>query len=261
MTTTKSDLTGAISGDKEKQSLVSRETNISIVGKEMNKNLKAYLARAKALYDLKELERLGLTPDMNQREQILTYLCLILKWNNVAGLVSKGDEENLFLRHFCDSLQPLLLFGFKKSATYLEIGAGGGFPSIPIRIFRPDLSMVLAESNKKKAAFLKEVTKELLLDNVTIYNGRIEKMEIPEKLFDYVVSRGVGTLQIFSQLAKPFISPEGHMYTFKTKNFVPELDFITSNKEKDGIKISEIAEYDLGNQILGLNLVSLELMK
>jgi 16S rRNA (guanine527-N7)-methyltransferase len=227
----------------------------------MNKNLKSYLAKAKELYDLKELERLGLTPDLNQREQILNYLCLILKWNKVAGLVSKADEENLFLRHFCDSLQPLLLFGFKKSANYLEIGAGGGFPAIPIRIFRPDLTMVLAESNKKKAAFLKEVKKELLLDNVSVYNGKIEKMAVPEPRYDYVVSRGLGSLQIFSQLAKSFISDEGHMYTFKTKNFVAELDFITTNKEKDGIKISEIAEYDLGNQILGLNLVSLELMK
>jgi 16S rRNA (guanine527-N7)-methyltransferase len=232
-----------------------------IVGKDMNKNLKTYLTRAKALYDLKELERLGLTPDMNQREQILTYLCLLLKWNKVAGLVSKADEENLFLRHFCDSLQPLLLFGFKKNATYLEIGAGGGFPAVPIRIFRPDLTMVLSESIKKKAAFLKEVKKELILDNISIYNGRVEKMEVPETRFDYVVSRGVGSLQLFSQLAKGLVSPEGHMYTFKTKNFVTELDFITSNKEKDGIKISEIAEYDLGNQILGLNLVSLELMK
>ena len=109
------------------------------------------MARAKKAYELKELERLGLTPTMEQREQILTFICLLLKWNPVAGLVSKNDEEQLFLRHFCDSLQPLLLFGFKKNAFILDIGAGGGFPSIPIRIFRPDLSIVLTDSNRKKA--------------------------------------------------------------------------------------------------------------
>lgn len=227
----------------------------------MNKNLKPFLNKAKACYELKELERLGLTPDMNQREQILTFICLLLKWNKVAGLISKADEEVLFLRHFCDSLQPLLLFGFKKNANILEIGAGGGFPSIPIRIFRPDLTMVLSEANKKKSSFLKEVKKELILDNISIYSGRVEKMQIPEKRFDYIISRGLGSLQKFSKLAKPFLSNDGHMYTFKTKNFVVELDSITSNKEKDGIKISEIAEYDLGNQILGLNLVSLEIMR
>ena len=84
----------------------------------MNSALRPYLNRAKAAYELKELEKLGLTPDMDQRELILTYICLIFKWNNVAGLISKNDEEILFLRHFCDSLQPLLLFGFKKNALH-----------------------------------------------------------------------------------------------------------------------------------------------
>jgi 16S rRNA (guanine527-N7)-methyltransferase len=227
----------------------------------MNKSLKSYWNRAKACYELKELERLGLTPDLEQREQILTFISLLLKWNNVAGLISKADEENLFIRHFCDSLQPLLLFGFKKNATLLDIGSGGGFPAIPIRVFRPDLCMVLVESNKKKATYLKEVKKELAWENITIFNGRMEKMVKPENGFDYVISRGVGSLQTFSDLGKPFLSPEGHLYTFKSKNVAMELESITTNKEKAGIKISEIAEYDLGNQIMGLNLVSLEILK
>lgn len=227
----------------------------------MNKQLRSFLSRAKSAYELKELERLGLTPDLEQRELILIFTCLLFKWNDVAGLISKNDEEAFFLRHFCDSLQPLLLFGFKKNANILDIGAGGGFPSIPIRVFRPDLTFVLAESNKKKAFYLKEVKKELNFENITVYNGRIENMDVPEIRFDYVISRGVGSLQKFSKLAKPFLSEDGHMYTFKTKQFVSELDIITINKEKDGIKISEIAEYDLGNQISGLNLVSLKLTR
>jgi 16S rRNA (guanine527-N7)-methyltransferase len=227
----------------------------------MNNELIPYLEKAKACYELKELERLGLTPDLDQRELILTFTCLILKWNEEIGLIAKTDEENLFLRHFCDSLQPLLLFGFKKNAIVLDIGAGGGFPSIPIRIFRPDLTFVLAESSRKKTSFLKDVITELKFENISIYNGKVEMMTVPEKKFDYVLSRGVGSLQKFSQLAKPLLTDDGHMYTFKTKQFVTELESITTNKDKEGVRISEIAEYDLGNQINGLNLVSLELMK
>jgi len=227
----------------------------------MNKLLKPFLIKAKSAYELKELERLGLTPTMEQREMILTFFCLLLKWNPVAGLVSNNDEEHLFLRHFCDSLQPLLLFGFKKNARILDIGAGGGFPSIPIRIFRPDLDFVLAENNKKKSTYLNEVKKELAFENMDIFGSKIEKMPIEEKKFDYVISRGLGSLKMFALLAQPYLSPDGHMYTFKTKHFTTELDDITSNKEANGVKISEIAEYDLGNQIFGLNLVSLELMK
>lgn len=227
----------------------------------MNEDLLPFLERAKECYELKELERLGLTPDLEQRELILTFTSLILKWNETAGLIAKTEEELLFLRHFCDSLQPLLLFGFKKNAQILDIGAGGGFPSIPIRIFRPDLSFVLAESSRKKTSFLKDVIKELNFENITIYNGKVESMNVPDKKFDYVLSRGVGSLQKFSQLAKPLVTDDGHMYTFKTKQFATELESITTNKDKEGVRISEIAEYDLGNQILGLNLVSLELVK
>jgi 16S rRNA (guanine527-N7)-methyltransferase len=225
----------------------------------MKKSKNSFLEEAKNRYELKELERLGLTPTLEQRDMILCFIALLLKWNTAAGLISPNDEEHLFLRHFCDSLQPLLLFGFKKNAKILDIGAGGGFPSLPIRIFRPDLLFVLAESNKKKSMFLAAAKNELVMDTVEIYSGRVEKMTVPEKRFDYVISRGLGSLQKFSQLAQPFLAPDGHMYTFKTKQFSQELEMITSSKEKDGIKISEIAEYDLGNQIFGLNLVSLEL--
>jgi len=222
------------------------------------KELKQFLKKAKECYELKELERLGLTPDLDQRALILNYIGLLLKWNQAAGLISPKDEACLFIRHFCDSIQPLLLFGFKKNATVLDIGAGGGFPSIPIRIFRPDLSFVLAESNRKKASFLKEIVQDLELENVDVFNGRVERMEAPERGFDYVISRGLGTMNKFADMAKPYLATDGRLYIFKSKNLQNELEEITVNKEKTGIRINEIAEYDLGNQILGLNLVSLE---
>ena len=226
----------------------------------IEKGMKSYIDKAKKVYELKELERLGLTPELDQRDMILLFMALLLKWNKASGLVSPKDEENLFIRHFCDSLQPLLLFGFKKNARILDMGAGGGFPSIPIRIFRSDLSFVLAESNRKKCSFLKEAKAKLVLENVEIFNGRIEKLPKEKGKFDYVVCRGVGTLRKFSQTAKPFVAQDGRMYTFKAKQFQTELEEITANKKKDGVGIAEIAEYDLANQILGLNLVSLSLV-
>ena len=229
----------------------------------MEKSIKPFLAKAKACYELKELERLGLTPTLPQRDQIIHFIALLLKWNKAAGLISPKDEANVFIRHFCDSLQPLLLFGFKKNGTVLDIGAGGGFPSLPIAIFRPDLKFVLAESNRKKAVFLKELQSDLALLNMQVHNGRAETIDTTkmEKKFDYVLSRGVGSLAEFATLAKPLIHPDGNMYTFKSKTFAEELSEITSGKLAKGIRIREIAEYDLANQILGLNLVSLELTK
>lgn len=226
----------------------------------MNKSLESYMKKALDLYDLKELERLGLTPDLEQRRQILTLIANLLKWNKAAGLISPKDEATLFRRHFCDSLQPLLLFGFKKNATVLDIGAGGGFPSYPIRIFRPDLAMVLAESNRKKASFLKEIKEQLLYENVEIFNGRVERLDVKRK-FDYVICRGLGTLKLFAEIAIPHVSADGRMYAFKTKQLQKEIDEITTSKDKAGVRISEIAEYDLPRIISGLNLVALEAHK
>lgn len=224
----------------------------------MSKSLQPFIDEAKEHYDLKEIERLGLTPDLDQRDKILTFIALLLKWNKTVNLISPQDEERLFLRHFCDSLQPLLLFGFKKNASVLDVGAGGGFPSIPIRVFRPDLTFTLVESNTKKASFLKEVVSQLALDNVSVHAGRLQRLAPPEHGFDYIICRALTSMQRFSQMAKPYLAPDGRMYMFKTKQFTRELEAITANKDRDGVRINEIAEYDLGNQILGLNLVSLE---
>jgi 16S rRNA (guanine527-N7)-methyltransferase len=182
----------------------------------------------------------------------------VFKHNADLNLIPEKEENSIFVRHFCDSIQPLLLFGFKKGATILDIGAGGGFPSIPICVFRPDISFTLSESNRKRVAFLKEVIAELKLENVTVASGKIEKMAVPEQKFDYVISRGVGTMQKLAQIGLPYLSQDGRIYTYKNRSFTSELEEITNNKERDGVRINEIAEYDLGSLVSGLNLVSLE---
>jgi len=217
----------------------------------------SFIELAKQRYEPKELERLGLSPELEQRDLILAYLGFVLRDNKAAELLPDGEDDgHLFQRHFCDSLQPLLLFGFKKGATVLDIGSGGGFPAIPIRIFRPDLSFMLIEPSRKKADFLNDVKAGLGFDNLEVYPGKAESVH-PERKADYVISRGIGTLQKFAQLARPFLTDDGHMYTYKTKQFAAELEAITSNKDKDGIKISEIAQYDLGSLVQGLSLVSM----
>jgi 16S rRNA (guanine527-N7)-methyltransferase len=215
------------------------------------------MKQGKSRYEPKELERFGLSPDAGQRDAILAYLGLVLRDNKAAELVPEADVAQLFLRHFCDSVQLLLLFGFKKNATVFDIGSGGGFPAIPIRIFRPDLSFTLIESDGKKAEFLKEVKAALGLGNVEVLADKAENFS-PVKKADYVISRGVGTLQKLAQLAKPLLAGDGRIYTYKAKQGTSDLDAVTKNKDKDGIKINEIAEYDLGSLIQGLSLVSME---
>jgi 16S rRNA (guanine527-N7)-methyltransferase len=223
----------------------------------MDGSTDVFVERAKRAFESKELERLGLAPEPEQREMILTFLSMVLRENAAEKLVPEADEKNLFLRHFCDSIQSLLLFGYKRGALLLDIGSSGGFPLVPIRVFRPDLSYIIVEPNRGKAAFLERVKGALGLDNLTVFAGKADGLSLDRKA-DYVIGRNVGMLHKFARTARPFLAEGGRVYAYKTKQFSAELNALTENKERDGLTVREIAQYDLGGVAQGLSLVSME---
>ncbi len=223
----------------------------------MTDELLPFLEQAKDFYELKELERLGLTPELDQRDLIIEYLAFVLMKEKDIDIITPEEKENLFIRAFCDSIQPLLLFGYKKNAMVLDVHAKGGFPAIPTMIFRPDLKFTIIEDDSKRLAYLKELKSTLKISNLTIYNG-FDTVKRKKYEYDYIISRNLGTLAEFGNKVKNFVKEDGKIYTFKTDGFHEELSDITMNKEKYGVGISEIAEYDLAGKIFGLHLISLE---
>lgn len=221
----------------------------------MGRDLEKYVDIVKRDYQQKELERLGLTPEEDQHEQIIKFFCLVYDEIDNNEIFPASDKGKVFLKYFCDSIQPLLLFGFKNGATYLDVAAGYGFPSIPTAIFRPDLTMTLVEADDAKRAFLEEVVEVLGLEKVTV----LASLDKVTDKFENSVQRDCGTLQNFTRQAKDHMQPDGRLYTFRTERFEEELSDITMNKETEGVCVSEIAEYDLANQIYGLNLVAFEI--
>ncbi len=223
----------------------------------MSRDLKKYYDIAKKDYQQKELERLGLTPEDEQHEQIVDFFALIYDEVEKSDLFPSEDKGQFFLKYFCDSIQPLLLFGFKHGATYLDIKAGVGMPSIPTAIFRPDLVMTLVEDDAQKREFLIEVVETLKLEKVTV----VASLDDVEGEFENGIQRDCGTLQNFTRATKGFMEPDGRLYTYRTELFEQELSEITMAKESEGVCVSEIAEYDLANKIYGLNLVAFELFE
>ena len=221
----------------------------------MSRDLLQYEKIAKKDFNQKELERLGLTPEEGQYEQIIKFFCMIYDEVEKTEILPKKLSGDYFTKYFCDAIQPLLLLGFEFGATFLNIKAGAGFPSLPIAIFRPDLKTIIVESDKKKFEFLKETVEVAEIKNVTVLNSINEV----KGTFDYVVENNCVTLQDFTRRNKKYIKDEGRLYTNRTENFEEELGDITANKSKEGVGVSEIAEYDLANKHFGLNLVSFEL--
>jgi len=124
--------------------------------------------------------------------QLSIYLDLLIKWNARLNLTAIREPEEIVRRHFGESL----FAGLHLAAdcrSLLDFGSGGGFPGVPIQILRPELNLTLAESRQKKAAFLREVARELQLPT-EVWADRVEQMPA-ERTFDVVTLRAVDDME------------------------------------------------------------------
>lgn len=117
-------------------------------------------------------------------ERVAAYMDLIREWNDYAGLVSPGDAANDLEGHVVDSLGllPYVAPLVSSDGYYLDIGSGGGFPAIPLKLAWPDIPLLLVERRAKKCAFLTKVIGVLELDNVTVHCDSFESIRVPERV-------------------------------------------------------------------------------
>ncbi|HZV60207.1 MAG TPA: 16S rRNA (guanine(527)-N(7))-methyltransferase RsmG [Candidatus Eremiobacteraceae bacterium] len=142
------------------------------------------------------LSEFGVKLDDKQVLSIQQYIRLLLVWNDKVNLTAIHDPLEILYRHFCESMfgavaVPLL------TGRLADVGSGGGFPGLPLRILRPELNVLLVESNIKKSTFLAEVVRELDFRNVTVHVGRYEEMADQLAPLDYICSRAFGEFKDF----------------------------------------------------------------
>jgi len=135
-----------------------------------------------------------------QLEQLLSYLAILLRWNAKISLTSVTDPKEIVYRHFCESIFAASALSL-KSGRLADVGSGAGFPGLPLKIFCPELQVILIESNMKKATFLLEVIRELNLSHVKVVIGRFEEMGKELHPLDYVCSRALGDFDPFLKWA------------------------------------------------------------
>lgn len=128
------------------------------------------------------------------------------------GLTSLREEEEIMVTHFLDSLSCLLTGEIRAESKIVDVGAGGGFPGIPIRISRPQVQLTLVESSKKKAGFLADLVSELMLDDVAVMNIRAEELgreTAHRESYDVALGRAVAPLPVMLEYALPFLKQQG----------------------------------------------------
>jgi 16S rRNA (guanine527-N7)-methyltransferase len=167
----------------------------------------------------------GLTPGEKELSHFESYRKAILFWNNKMNLLSVRSPLDLAVKHFVDSLSvaPYLP---REDAKVLDIGAGAGFPGIPLKICMSSLQLYLLESQRKKVSFLKHVVRELGLRDVTVIHRRTEEL-IAEgscrDFFDAVVSRALWKLSKLLPAGGHFLSTGGVLIAMKGTEIVTEL--------------------------------------
>ena len=156
---------------------------------------------------------MGLGLDEAHLQKISAYATLLQKWNKTYNLTAVRDAEGILSLHLLDSLSVL---PHLESAPFrlLDIGSGGGLPGIPIAIARPDLDIMLLDSNSKKSAFQQQAVIELGLRNVTVVNARVEHYQ-PAQPFGRIISRAFSELADFVTLSRPLLAGGGRWLAMK----------------------------------------------
>lgn len=137
---------------------------------------------------------LGLTVEGTHAKQFIHYLAHLIKWNKTTNLTAIIDPNEIIIKHFVDSLTALVVMNFPRNSIVLDVGSGGGFPGIPLKIVRSDIRLILVEPVHKKCSFLNSVIGLLQLRDVSTFDGTIEqyaKQSLRHSSIDMVVVRAL----------------------------------------------------------------------
>ncbi|MGV3743040.1 MAG: 16S rRNA (guanine(527)-N(7))-methyltransferase RsmG [Burkholderiaceae bacterium] len=161
-------------------------------------------------------QALGISLSERQRERLLDYLALMVKWNGVYNLTAIRDPAQMVSHHLLDSLAAVPAYAHAQRV--LDVGAGGGLPGIVLAIWaaetHPDMRITLVDTVHKKTAFLTQVKAELGLSNVTVYTARVEQLQVAEQ-FDVITSRAFAELKDFIAWSAHLLAKDGQFIALK----------------------------------------------
>ena len=164
---------------------------------------------------IKEIEKLNISLDNDKLEKLDKYYNLLVSENKLYNLTAITEEEQVYLKHFYDSLTISKTHIFTNEKV-IDLGTGAGFPGIVLKIFYPDIHITLLDSTLKKCNFLKKVSEKLNLGNVTIINARAEEYSKNNReLCDIVVSRAVAPLKHLLEYGVPLLKINGLFISMK----------------------------------------------
>ncbi|HWK22405.1 MAG TPA: 16S rRNA (guanine(527)-N(7))-methyltransferase RsmG [Ureibacillus sp.] len=167
---------------------------------------------------IEALKEMGIELSDTQIKQFRKYFELLVEWNEKMNLTAITDLEGVYLKHFYDSISASFYFDFTKVESVCDVGAGAGFPSLPIKICFPHLHVTIVDSLNKRITFLNHLSEQLQLENVSFVHARAEEFgqnELYREKFDVVTARAVARLSVLSELCIPLAKQDGYFVALK----------------------------------------------
>ena len=199
---------------------------------------------------VQELSKRNFKLNENQINQFNQYFTSLIETNKKVNLTRITEKDDVYLKHFFDSITPLFTFGeiFTKSRTLCDVGAGAGFPSIPLKIMVPELRVTIVDSLGKRLNFLQELVTQLDLKNVALVHGRAEDVGQNKQYreqFDIVTARAVANMAVLSEYCLPLVKKNGNFIALKGPKAEDELNSSQKALKTLGGKTTAIKELQL----------------
>ncbi|PKK95278.1 MAG: 16S rRNA (guanine(527)-N(7))-methyltransferase RsmG [Tenericutes bacterium HGW-Tenericutes-5] len=191
--------------------------------------------------------------DLLKNPSFSVYFENLIEKNKVMNLTNITEEKEVYQKHFYDSVILSAIFELGKKSI-LDIGAGAGFPSIPLKILVDSLDVTIIDGLNKRINYLKELTEKLKLSNVSLLHGRAEEMS-KNKSFDFVTARAVAKLNILSEIALPYVKKDGYFVAYKSINYQEELEEAKNAIKVLGAQLERIVEYEINKDLKHVLLV------
>lgn len=164
--------------------------------------------------------------DERQIKQFEQYYNELIAWNEKMNLTAITEREQVYVKHFYDSVSLSFFHSMEGITSIADIGSGAGFPSIPLKICFPHMKVTIVDSLKKRINFLEALVQTLELDQVTCIHGRAEDVGRDKEhrdRYDLVTARAVARLNVLSEFCLPFVRPKGHFIAMKGSKSDEEL--------------------------------------
>lgn len=194
---------------------------------------------------ISEFQKCNIELSQDKADKLLKLYEFLVEYNQNVNLTAITDFEEVVVKHFIDSVLPFSMIDIKENSSFIDVGTGAGFPSIPLMIVRPDLKGTLLEALNKRCVFLEKAC-ELAGVDAKVINGRAEDYAKEKReAFDFATARAVAAMPVLCEYCIPYVKTGGRFIALKSVN---EDETLCEKAVKVlGGKIAEIKDYTITN--------------